>query len=776
MVFSGFNQRAVIAFLRTLKANNIDYAIIAKSQEDDIFLTDYKEKVLAIRSSLSLNLEDLLSSIKMVKEQTQAEEYIIAPTTEALNRFLLEKRELFEKNGCVIPLVKKELYEQISDKYSFGKICSKNNILIPKEFKFSKNMILPVVAKPKKYFSSTKREILSPIIIKHSIDFELFCENYNIEDFYYQEYVNGKSLYLLYYFHRNGMIYKLSQENLIQQPDGKSMVAAISSDFHNSSESQKYESLFKNINFFGLVMVEVKQQNNKNYMIEANPRFWGPSQLFVDAEMNFFEAFLHDFGLLKQINISEESFHSTKYFWFGGMQKYLDAFEKLVFYNYDLNLLFNEFWIFLRNDIYLREDTSNIFTKEVLNLQGEINLEIANQKNSINKTDKLIVSVGAGCTQLPFIKALKERGYSVAAFGKGRNDLNAIKLCDYFKEIDTSNHEEAIKWLQGLPIEVSAAGSFAGGVAIKTLHEVSRTFNLPTSIPKLLSVDMNKFEQQKLYEKYQLTSIKTFSSDELRNNQTLVKGINKFIIKPSIGRGSAGVRKINLIELYQMIENNNLSEKDIIQELKEGEEYRMLIIVQNSELKLLAPIKRQSFHESFLLGRLSHKDDKIIQIKNYVNRMIKNLRLKDVIIKADIIVSEENVDMIEMDIGVGGGIYYKTYISYLFDYDIQEEYINLITGKEVIKSQAKGKKMVMDYVYNLSGRPVTYDNDICKEMLNNFLGKNIILIPNLLHPEKRGSFGSNADFIFCLIHENDMMNNLEVNRYVNKELFIKVKG
>ena len=88
LVFSGFNPRSVIAFLRTMESMGVDYAIIAKSEQDDIFLTEYKGKVLAIRDSTALILEDLLLSIKKVKEKHIADEYIIAPTTEALNRFI----------------------------------------------------------------------------------------------------------------------------------------------------------------------------------------------------------------------------------------------------------------------------------------------------------------------------------------------------------------------------------------------------------------------------------------------------------------------------------------------------------------------------------------------------------------------------------------------------------------------------------------------------------------------------------------------------------------
>ena len=392
---------------------------------------------------------------------------------------------------------------------------------------------------------------------------------------------------------------------------------------------------------------------------------------------------------------------------------------------------------------------------------------------------KLIVSVGAGPAQLPFIKALKEQGHLVAAFGKGKNDINAVKICDYFSEIDTKDSDQAVKWLKGLDIEIAGAGSFAGGRAINTLHEINREFNLPTMIPSFLSVGMNKFEQQRLYEKYELTSIKTFSVDEIKCNPNVVNGINRFIIKPAVGRGSAGVYKSDLEGLYKIIDNSDLMEINMVQEFQEGEEYRMLIIVQNSEIKLFAPIKRESFKESFLLGRLSYNSKEIVRIEQYVNKMIKNLGLKNVIMKADIIVGEKNINMIEMDIGVGGGIYYKTYVSHLFNYDINREYINLIIGDKVSELQDKNKdrRIVMDYIYNLSGEAIHYDSHICREILGNLLDiEDMFLIPNLLHPESKKDFESNADFIFCLIHDNDEISNFELNNYINDKLFEKIKG
>lgn len=49
IVFSGYNQRAVISFLRTLEKNTICYAIIASSAQDTIFQSSYADKVEYVR-------------------------------------------------------------------------------------------------------------------------------------------------------------------------------------------------------------------------------------------------------------------------------------------------------------------------------------------------------------------------------------------------------------------------------------------------------------------------------------------------------------------------------------------------------------------------------------------------------------------------------------------------------------------------------------------------------------------------------------------------------
>ncbi len=366
IIFSGFNERGIIAFLRTIikinsKHKKIQFGIIAVSTTDPILSTSYKEYVTSIRTNKNLLLEDIINSIKITKDKLKIDKCLIAPSTEALNRFLLNWRQEFIKIGCEIPLVKKTLYEKISDKLSFYLLCKKHKILVPEKIEPGIETI-PFVAKPKNYLSSTNI-VYYPILIKNKKDYKNFINNFNYNDFFYQRYITGESFYLLYYFFKDKDLIKLSQKNLIQQPGGKSIIAAIPGNFHNEKISTLFENLFISLNFHGLLMVELRREKGKDYMIEANPRFWGPSQLFVDAKPNLFEAFLKDYNFINKVNDTKTNYN-VKYFWNGGIIKS----NKIVdFHSYDSKKFIREYKEWIKYDVYLQQDTLNLYFKEIKN-------------------------------------------------------------------------------------------------------------------------------------------------------------------------------------------------------------------------------------------------------------------------------------------------------------------------------------------------------------------------------------------------------------------------
>lgn len=364
LIFSGYNQRSIISFCRVCEKYNIPYKLVS-SCDDTIQHTAYKRKVVYKRKDSTFDLE-LLKKIRMTIKDY--EKMTILPSSEYINRFILENKIILEDMGFEIPLVESKLYNLISDKYSFGEICRKNRIHVPKEIHSEYIKNFPVVIKPKEYFCANKK-IISPVIIEKESQLKLFLQNINLKDVYIQEFIKGESYYLLYYFSKNGKVLSFSQQNILQQDRGKSIIAAKASKIHLYNISNKFINLFNNISYKGLVMIELKKYDDKFYMIEANPRLWGPSQLFVDANINLFELFIKDLGF--DLNIYEEDInYDAMYFWEGGIEKLARENRSLVYHG---EFLENDKIKYRKYDVYNRVDTKGIYNIEI-NEEKKMNL------------------------------------------------------------------------------------------------------------------------------------------------------------------------------------------------------------------------------------------------------------------------------------------------------------------------------------------------------------------------------------------------------------------
>jgi len=365
VIFSGYNQRAIISFLRIVNKYEIPFVIVSSGSEDKIYDSLYADKVCYERKNKPLNIESFKPIINYLHCNFPSFDYIFVPSTEALNRFLLANKKYFNNSKVLIPLVDKNMYELISNKYSFRKLCDKESIKIPKEYNEIK--FLPIVAKPKKYFS-IKSESLYPCLILNEKDKLKFLKSKLKEEYYFEEFIKGKSFYLLYYISKNGNILSYSQKNLVQQPGGKSILAAEPATVHNEKISSKFISLIKKIGFRGLIMFEVRFDGNDYYAIEANPRLWGPSQLFIDAGIKFFENYLFDLGFNINLTIKNGPINKAlKYFWFGGFINTLRKnTEPTYLEGMDKEYFLKNIELFLKDDIYKRSDTMKIYLKELI--------------------------------------------------------------------------------------------------------------------------------------------------------------------------------------------------------------------------------------------------------------------------------------------------------------------------------------------------------------------------------------------------------------------------
>ena len=364
VIFSGYNQRALIAFLRYATEHGLKFYIIASSEEDPILMSKYGQYVFSIRTHKAFSPEIILPILVKLKEEKNLDELVILPSSEYLNRAVLASREEFLEEGISIPLVGESIYQKISDKYAFRDLCDKSGLTVPKVYENTDVLVPPYVLKPRKYFSPDGAVQFKPQLILTQDQHLRFVDEHTSDDFYIEEFVQGRSFYLLFYISRDGSVISYSQENLIQQADGGSMIVACSANLHDSELSDRYSKLLVDIGFHGLIMIELRKSDSEVYMIEANPRLWGPSQLFVDSKVPLFSRFLGDLEFELPSIESPDSVKPALYFWSGGMGATGLGNSNLVYHGTSPERMKADLHSFAQYDIYNRPDTLPIYELE----------------------------------------------------------------------------------------------------------------------------------------------------------------------------------------------------------------------------------------------------------------------------------------------------------------------------------------------------------------------------------------------------------------------------
>lgn len=362
LIFSGSNPRAIVTFCRYATEQDIPFYIVADGDTDKILQTVYKNKVIANRTEKTLTLPIIEKYTELVRKQEGVKNLFILPSSEYLNRVLLKNKKRLKLQNIDIGLCEKELYKLISDKDPFCNICQAHGIRTPAILDE-----VPVngyfIIKPKTY-ETRDGKILKPVIVKNNKNVEKYQELIQHPDTFIHEYIGGESFYLLFYISTNRKDYSIySQKNLMQQYNGRSIVLAKSASIHTEEIGNKFVDLFIKLSFSGLVMVEVKKYKDQYYMIEANPRPWGPLQLIMDSGMDLLDRFAFENELITEV--PERTYHDdTWYYWSGGILEDQNNLLEVDDHEFSKEDFFNHLSSFQANDIYAREDTLDLYKNE----------------------------------------------------------------------------------------------------------------------------------------------------------------------------------------------------------------------------------------------------------------------------------------------------------------------------------------------------------------------------------------------------------------------------
>jgi predicted ATP-grasp superfamily ATP-dependent carboligase len=367
LIFSGYNLRAVVALCRSLHRQHRPFRIVACTKDDPIFLTRWSRQVAATRQMRGLDADDLLRCVRECSAAAGFNRWAIAPSSEFFVRWCLAQRELLASAGCTLPLPDADIYRRISDKRPFVDFARERGLEVPRESADADAIGLPCVAKPMANITADGRS-LYPWLLRTADDLARFRAATKPGEFFFQEWVDGESIYLLLHLARDGRASRFSQRNLAQQPGGKSIVLAESARFHDSPVAEKWEAALRQLNFHGIIMIEFRvDSSGRAVMIEANPRMWGPLQFIVDSAPGLLAAYCDDvLGPAARTSASEHP-KARGYLWYGGAASTPRQARGLTWL---VPTPANPGWMLLRrlgDDVYLRADTWRLFLSEVIN-------------------------------------------------------------------------------------------------------------------------------------------------------------------------------------------------------------------------------------------------------------------------------------------------------------------------------------------------------------------------------------------------------------------------
>jgi len=359
VIFSGANERAIIAACRHFQHNGSKVSIIGVPGVDKLNFSRFYKLIDVLRTKNELDAVDMLASVTELVALYPYEKLVYLPTTESINRIILNNRNDFSTAGLNISLVSKDIYESVSNKETFLNLAQQFKILLPPILENVRKENLPVVAKPRTEYSLKTGKKLYPELIFTQERLTAFLSLKSTDDYFFQKYLDGKSYYYLIHIPEHDNPFILYQRNLLQQENGKSIIMAERCACPDRAFEEKIVSALRSVSFFGLIMIEIMQINNNSYLIEANPRLWGPFELAIKSGL------LPEFILRTTSVRTVDTNSNAKYLWLNGYIATLARGEIPRSYLNKRESLLKILPFFLCSDIYLKKDTIALFFYEL---------------------------------------------------------------------------------------------------------------------------------------------------------------------------------------------------------------------------------------------------------------------------------------------------------------------------------------------------------------------------------------------------------------------------
>lgn len=277
IIFTGANERAIGAFCRSLQRDHIDFVLITRNAQDVLYRTRLRRHLFAQRTLDVLDENEFKRLLREVKMRHPKRALTLAPSAESINHLLLGMRDWLEQEGIQGVAISKDVYQLFSDKEKLLVAAQAAGLQVPEVIEHLSEGQLPFVLKPR-VESGANGERLYPLLVRNSGEYAAHTRHYDAARYLIQRYIDGQSFYYLYFRNDAGVV-ALYQRNIAQQAAGKSMTAAELVSCPDADTDQRLRALLDTHQYLGFIMFEVMESDGRHFLIEANPRLWGPMQL-----------------------------------------------------------------------------------------------------------------------------------------------------------------------------------------------------------------------------------------------------------------------------------------------------------------------------------------------------------------------------------------------------------------------------------------------------------------------------------------------------------------
>lgn len=363
VVFGGANERAVIALCRSLLRERVPFRLVARNAQDPLYKTRYSRWIFAERREDRLDAGEFQQLLLRIQEAFPGQRLFVAPSAESINRLLLAMADWLGEHGIQGITTAEDTYLNFSEKERCLAAAERVGLAIPEEYPAYEERYLPLVLKPRSEFAADG-ERLYPLLVRSPAEFRRHAARYSPAMYLLQRYVDGQSLYYLYF--RNGKgIAALYQRNVAQQAAGKSIVAAELIECPDADTDRRLRGLLEACDYRGFIMFEVMRCAGRDYLIEANPRLWGPMQLAFE---NGFRASWLVLGDERSPEMSAPVlslgiWRRKGYFWLGGFVG--QRRSEMRFFDQPGRVLRRFLWRLPCCDIWLAGDSLKLFFSEL---------------------------------------------------------------------------------------------------------------------------------------------------------------------------------------------------------------------------------------------------------------------------------------------------------------------------------------------------------------------------------------------------------------------------